>query len=66
LTIVESMVDVLKPFRNYTLWMSKHNTLTLHPVFTGFNDTFDCFEAGLRAFAKKTTQSDEDLYITAQ
>jgi len=40
-TIVRYVMDVLRPFRYWTLWMSKRHTVTLHHVITVYNDLFD-------------------------
>ena len=40
-TIVKYVMEVLRPFRYWTLWMSKRHTVTLHHVITIYNDMFD-------------------------
>ena len=40
-TIVKYVMEVLRPFRYWTLWMSKRHTVTLHHVITLYNDMFD-------------------------
>jgi hypothetical protein len=40
-TISNYVIEVLRPFRNGTLGMSKRYTVTLHHVITVYNDTFD-------------------------
>jgi len=40
-TIVKHVMEVLRPFRYWTLWMSKRHTVTPHHVITVYNDTFD-------------------------
>jgi len=62
-TIVKNVVEVLMPFRYWTLWMSKRHTVTLHHVITVYNDMFDHMDGILRALAKKITQWKEDLYF---
>jgi hypothetical protein len=39
--IVKYVMEVLRPFRYWTLWMSKGVTVTLHHVITIYNDIFD-------------------------
>jgi len=39
-TIVEYVMEVLRPFRYRTLWMSKRHTVTLHCIITVYNDLF--------------------------
>ena len=62
-TIVKYIMEVLMPFRYWTLWMSKRHTVTLHHVITVYNDMFDHMDGILRALAKKITQWKEDLYF---
>jgi len=40
-TIVKYVVEVLRPFRYWTRWMSKRDTVTLHHVIIVYNDMFD-------------------------
>jgi len=40
-TIVKYVMEVLRPFRYLTLWMSKRHTVTLYHVITVYNDMFD-------------------------
>jgi len=44
-TIVKYVMEVLRPFRYWTLWMSKRHTVTLHHVIAGYNDMFDHMDA---------------------
>jgi len=46
--------------------MSKRHTVTLHHVFTVYNDMFDHMDGVLRALAEKNTQWKEDLYFAVQ
>jgi hypothetical protein len=39
--IVKYVMEVLRPFQYWTLWMSKRHTVTLHHVITVYNDMFD-------------------------
>jgi len=45
---------------------SKWHTVTLHYVFSVYNDMFDHMDGVMRALAKKKTQSKEDLYFTVK
>jgi len=65
-TIVKYIIEVLRPFRYWTLWMSKRYTVTLHHVITVNNNIFDQMVGGMRAFAKKKTQWKEDLYFAVK
>jgi hypothetical protein len=40
-TIVKYVMDVLRPFRYWTLWMWKRHTVTLHHVITVYNEMFN-------------------------
>ena len=59
---VEYVLQVLLPFRYWTLWMSKRQSITLHRVITIYNDMFDHMESVLKALAKKRTQWKKDIH----
>ena len=61
-TIVRYVMDVLRPFRDWTFWMSKRHTVTLHHVITVYNDMFDHMDSVMRALPKKKTKWKEDLF----
>jgi len=63
-TIVKYVMEVLKLFRYWTLWMSKQHTVTLHHVITVYNNMFDHMDGVIRALAKTKTKWKEDLYFT--
>jgi len=65
-TIVKYVMEVLRPFRYWTLWMSNRHTVTLHPVITVYNDMFDHMEGVMRALAKKNTPGKEDLFFAVK
>jgi len=65
-TIVEYVMEVLWPFRYWTLWMSKRHTVTLHNVITVYNDMFDHMDGVMQALAKKKTQWKEDLFFAVK
>jgi hypothetical protein len=65
-TIVKHVMEVLKRFRYWTIWMSKRHTVTLHQVITVFNEIFDHMEGVMRGLAKKKTQSKEELFFTVK
>jgi len=65
-TIVKYVMEVLRPFRYWTLWMSKRHTVTLHHVITVYNDMFDHMDSMLRALAKKKTPWKEDLFFAVK
>jgi hypothetical protein len=62
-TIVKDVMEVLRPFRYRTLWMSNRHTVTLHRVITVYNDVFDHMDGVMLAWAKKKTQWKEDLFF---
>src|SRR5437588_8939239 len=53
---VEYVLQVLLPFRYWTLWMSKWRTITLHRVISIYNDIFDHMESVSKALTKKKLQ----------
>jgi len=63
-TIVQYFMEVLKPFRYWTLWMSQRHKVTLHHVSTVYNDMFDHMDRIMRALAQMKTQWKEDLLYT--
>jgi len=65
-TIVKYVMEVLLPFRYWTLWMSKRHTVTLHNVITVYNDMFVHMDGVMRALAKKKTQWKEDLLFAVK
>ena len=62
-TIVKYAMEVLRPFRYWTLWMSKRHTVTLHHVITEYNDMFNHMDGAIRGLAKKKTQWKEDVFF---
>ena len=62
-TIVKYVMEVLRPSRYWTLWMSKRHTVTLHHVITVYNGMFDHMDRVMRAVAKKKTPWKEDLFF---
>jgi len=65
-TIVKHVVGVLRPFRYWTVSMSKRHTVIMHHVITVYNDMFDHIDGVMRALAKKKTQWKEDLFFTVK
>jgi len=65
-TIVKYVMEVLRPFRYWTLWMSKRHAVTLHHVITVYNDMFDHMDGVMRALAKKKTPWKEDLFFAVK
>jgi hypothetical protein len=65
-TIVKYVMEVLRTFRYWTLWMSKRHTVTLHHIITVYNDMFDHMDDVMRALAKKKSQWKEDLFFVVK
>jgi len=65
-TIVKYAMEVLRPFRYWTLSMSKRHTVTLHHVLTVYNDMFDHMDGVMRALAKKKTPWKEYLFFAVK
>jgi hypothetical protein len=65
-TIATYVMEVLRPFRYWTLWMSKRHTLTLHHVITVYNYMFDHMDGVMRALAKKKTPWKKDLFFAVK
>jgi len=65
-TIVKYVMEVFRPFRYCTLWISKRHTVTLHHVITVYNDMLDHMDGVMRALAKKKTQWKEDLFFAVK
>jgi len=59
-------MEVLRPFRYWTLWMSKRHTVTLHCVIIVYNDMFDHMDGVMRALAEQKTPWKEDLFIAVK
>jgi len=54
-TIVTYVMEVLRPFQYWALWMSKRHTVTMHHVITVYNDMFNHMDGIMRALAKNKT-----------
>jgi hypothetical protein len=65
-TIVKYVMEVLRPFQYWTLWMLKRHTVTLDHVITVCNDMFDHMDGVMRALAKKKTPWKEDLFFAVK
>ena len=55
-TIVKYVMEGLRPFWYWTLWMSKWHTVTLHHIITVYNDMFDHMDGIMQALGKMKTQ----------
>jgi len=64
--IVKYVMEVLRPFRYWSLWMSKRHRVTLHHVLKVYNDMFNHKDRIMWAMAKKRTQWKEDLFFAVK
>jgi len=64
--IVKYVTEVLRPFRYWTLWMSKRHSVTLHHVIAVYNDMFDHMDGVMRAWPKKKTPWKEDMFFAVK
>jgi len=65
-TIVKYVMEVLRPFQYWTLWMSKRHRVTLHHVITVYNDMFDHMDGVMRGFANKKTPWKDHFFFTVK
>jgi hypothetical protein len=65
-TIMKYVMEVLRPFRYSTLWMSKRHTVTLHHVITVYNDNLDHIIVLMQALAEKKTEWKEDWFFAVK
>jgi len=61
--IIKYVMEVVRPFRYWTIWISKWHTAALHHVITLYNDMFDHMDGVLWTLARNKTQWKEDLYF---
>jgi hypothetical protein len=64
--IFKSVMEVLRPFRYWTLWMSKTHNVTLHHVIIVYYDIFDHMDGIMRALDKTSSACKEDLFIAVK
>jgi len=62
-TIVNYVMEVLRPFRYWALWMSRRHTVTLHHVIIVDNDKFNHLDGVMGALANKHTPWKDDLFF---
>jgi hypothetical protein len=60
------VMEVLKPFQYWILWISLRYTVTLHHVITVYNNIFNQMHGVMRALAKNNTQWKEDLFCAVK
>jgi hypothetical protein len=64
--IVKYVIEVLRPFGYWTLWMTKRHTVTCNHVIPVYNDRFYHMDGVMEDFAKKKTPWKEDLYFAVK
>ena len=65
-TIGKYVMEVLRRFRYWTLWISNSHSVTLHHIITVFHDIFDHMAIVMRSVNKKITQLKEDRFFTVK
>jgi len=65
-TFVKYVMEVLRPFRYWTLWMSKRLPVRLRHVITVYNDMFNHMDGVMRTLAKKKSPWKEDLFFAVK
>jgi len=65
-TIVQYIIEVLRPFPYCTLWMSNRHTVILHHVVTVYNHMFDHIDGIIQPLDKKITSWTQDLYFAVK
>jgi len=62
-TIVKCIMEVLRTFRYWNLWMSKQHTVALQFIITVHHRMFDHIDGVMQACVKTKTHWEEDLYF---
>jgi len=65
-TIVQYVMEVLRQFWYWTLWMSKRHSVTLPHIITVYNDIIDHMDGVKRALAMKKTAWKEDFFLAVK
>jgi len=65
-TIVKYVMQVLRVFQEWTLWISKRHIISLDDSITVYNDMFDHMHGVMRGLAKKKTQLKESMFFTVK
>jgi len=65
-TIAKCVIEVLRRFRYWTLWMSKRHTVALHHLITVHDDMFHHMDDFMRPLARKMTQWKLHLFIAVK
>jgi len=65
-TMVKYVMEVLRRFRYWTLWMLKKHTVALDRIIPFYNDMFDYMDGVLLAETKQKTQWKADMLIAVK
>jgi len=65
-TIIKYVMEVLRQFWYWMLWMSKRHTVTPHHILTVYNDMLPHMDGVMWAVAKKMTQWKEDFIFAVK
>jgi len=65
-TTVKYVIEVLRRFQYWTLWVSKRHRVTLHHVITVYNNMFDYMDGVMRALAINKSPWKEDLFFAVK
>jgi len=65
-TIVKYVMEVFRPFRYWTVWMSIRHTVTLHHIITVYNDMFNRMDGVMRSWAQRKTPCKEDSFFAVK
>jgi len=60
-TIIKLVMEILKPFQYWTLWISTEHKVTLHHIITICNDMFNYMNCVMLTFNHKKDQLKGDL-----
>jgi len=64
--IAKYVMEVLRLFRYWTLWMSKRHTVTLHQLIPVYNDVLNRTNGLMWPFAIMETQWENDLFFAVK
>jgi len=65
-SIIKHVMEVLRPFQYWTLWMAKWHTVMLHYIIAVYNVIFDHVDGVMQAVVKRNPQWKEALNFTVK
>jgi len=65
-TVIKYIIEVLRAFQYWTLWVSKWHMVTLHCFITVHDDMSEHMDGTMWVVAKKNIQWKEDLYFAVK